>query len=90
MSKNNEPILTPAVDEEMHRALETRFKRELEKLEDKVENRRLTSSRWVTEVLLLILAASIGFMGYQMWQQSQQINNLVKQLTPASQVKQSP
>lgn len=90
MIENNEPILTDAVDKEMHRVLEARFRQDLKKLEDKVENHRLTSLRWITGVLLLVLVASNGFIGYQMWQQSQQINNLVKQLTPASQVKQAP
>jgi type VI protein secretion system component VasF len=82
MTENNDSILTKAVDDEMHQVLEARFKRELKQLEDAVGKRRFAPSRWIAEILLFVLIAFNGFIGYQLWQQSQHLSELVKQFAP--------
>ncbi|NET40006.1 MAG: hypothetical protein F6K19_49995 [Cyanothece sp. SIO1E1] len=66
-------ILTNAVDNEVHQALEARYHRDLQHLEKAIENRRLDALKWLTGLMLLFLLVSNCFIGYQLWQQSRQI-----------------
>ncbi|MGA7934018.1 MAG: hypothetical protein WCA35_10770, partial [Kovacikia sp.] len=72
------PILDFAVvDPQIHPVLEKRFEAVLKDVENEVKTHGFL--KWIVGSVLLILLGLNGFIVYQQWQQSQQIDGLVKQ-----------
>jgi stress-induced morphogen len=72
-------------DEQINKVLRDKFTKELTDIKDNLKSYSSPFSRrlmWIQGSAFLILLCSISFIGYQQWQQSQQINQLVKQLVP--------
>lgn len=88
-------------DEKINEAVKARFNTELNAAVNQgFPNRHSATLIWLEKALLVILLVASAFIGYQQWQQSlrlnelveqsQQTNQLVKQLSPANQTNPSP
>jgi len=72
-------------DDQINKVIKQRLNKEVEAIKHDVGNHP-SRFLWIERLILLTLLCLSSFIGYQQWQQSQQINRLVRQLTPASQI----
>lgn len=85
-SKSELKLDLRSVDEELNKVLEAKFKKELEVLKKDVKNHSSYLPIYLGSFLLFILLCLNSFIGYQQWQQSQKINELIQQSTSTNQI----
>ncbi len=86
---NGEPsksILNPeSITLQVNDILQERLKKELDEVKKEVRHHGSHPLKWIAIFAFFILVGLNGFICYQELQQSRQLNDLIQQLTPASQ-----